>query len=135
MASSITSVAAVSNAGTANGSMQLVALSSLGSGVAAAYQIEVSTTVSGSTFQYAGMRLEALSSGTSQVVIEADQFIVENGSTKTVVFGTNSDGTLQLQGVTKVATTIISLGSGTDGQPYMSINFGSSPSIVIDDGS
>ena len=135
LASSITSVAAVSNAGTANGSMQLVALSSLGSGVAAAYQIEVSTTVSGSTFQYAGMRLEALSSGTSQVVIEADQFIVENGSTKTVVFGTNSDGTLQLQGVTKVATTIISLGSGTDGQPYMSINFGSSPSIIIDDGS
>ena len=124
VASALTSVEAISNGGTAYGSMQLVAVSG-GSGVAAAFEMQVSATGIGGTYEYAGLRLEALSGGTSQVVIQADQFIVENSGTgtKNVVFGTNSDGTLQLQTVTKVATTIESLVTTSGGSPIMEIDF------------
>ena len=134
LANSIEQVAAQTAAGTANGSIQFVADSSLQTGISAAFQLQISAAGAGGTFVYAGMRAEVKSDGTSQMVFEATQTLIENGATKTVVFAANSDGSLTLQGVTKIASTLVSLGSGVNGQPYMTQNFGSSPYIVVDDG-
>ena len=60
--------------------------------------------------------------------------IIETPYAKIAPFIANSDGTLTLQGVTKIASTLVSLGNGTDGSPYMTQNFGLAPSLVIDDG-
>ena len=128
----VDTVSATAAQGTAAGKIQFAAIAG-GGLVSAAYTLQVDVT-GGGVFNYAGFKVEALNSGLSQIVMDANKFIVQNNLTKTVVFATNSDGTLQLQGVTKVASIIKSLGSGSNGQPFMSIDFTSAPSIIIDDG-
>ena len=123
LSASVTTVAAQTAAGTANGSISFVAQSSLGSGVSAAFDVNVSATGPGGTFYDAGLSMEVLSSGSSRVVVTAAQFWVFNSVTKTAVFGTNSDGTLSLQGVTKVASSIVSSATTSGGQPVMSLDF------------
>ena len=98
LATLLEQVEATTAAGTAAGSLQFVAASSLTSGVSAAFEMMVSATGPTGAFAYAGLRAEALSNGQSQVVIDANQFIVENAGTKQAVFGTNMDGSLTIRG-------------------------------------
>ncbi|HEY1311464.1 MAG TPA: phage tail protein, partial [Pseudolabrys sp.] len=123
LSAAVTSVSAATAAGTANGQITFVAQSSLGSGVSAAYDINVSATGPTGTFYDAGLTVEVLSTGTSAVIVNAAQFWVLNSTTKTAVFGTNSDGTLSLQGVTKVASSIVSNAVTGSGQPVMALDF------------
>lgn len=123
LATLLEQVEATTAAGTAAGSLQFVAASSLTSGVSAAFEMMVSATGPTGAFAYAGLRAEALSNGQSQVVIDANQFIVENAGTKQAVFGTNMDGSLTIQGVTKIASQIVSNVTTSSGTPVLQIDF------------
>lgn len=132
-AGQITNIQAQSNAGTANGSIQFAATSTNYGGATAAYSIQVSTSNNGQNFIDAGINLIA-GNGFSRVQITAGSFILKAGSSFNQVFSANSDGTLTLNAVTNVSSILKSQGLGGNGQPYMTQNFGSSPSIIIDDG-
>jgi predicted phage tail protein len=132
-ASQITNIQATSNAGTANGSMQFSTTSSSISGVTAAYALRVSASQDGNNIQDAGLYVQ-VGSGFSYVSITAGSFYIQAGPTHNHVFSANADGTLTLNAVTNVSSVLKSSGLGGNGQPYMTQNFGSSPSIIIDDG-
>lgn len=121
-ATQIASLTAATAAGRGYGNLVVQAASSY-SGVSASIQLGVSTSGGGASPVYAGMYLLAMSDGTSRVVVNASNFYVLNSSTQTVVFGTNTDGSLTLNGVTNVSTTIKST-TTTDGtQPVMTLDF------------
>ena len=91
-------------------------------------------TANGRASSAASMEVVANSDGYSYISFQADQFSIGSATTNTVPFQVNSDGSLSLNNVTRIGATIQSSGVGGNGQPYMTMNFGSSPSIVIDDG-
>lgn len=86
LAAQITTVEAKSDAGTATGRVRFLASSSLGSGVAAAFDVEVKSEVDGGTFSAAGLRLEVMDDDSSRIVLTADRFYVRDGSDDVIPF-------------------------------------------------
>ncbi len=123
LAKSALQVLADGEAGQSAVQMIAVASSLLGSGVSAAWEMRVSAAPASGTFVKAGIRVEVLADGTSRIVMDSGQFLISNSVTKTVPFLSNVDGSLTLQGVTKVATTIQSAATTTGGTPVMEIDF------------
>ena len=127
----VTQLSATSVGVSAGGSMACTA-SATPSGAYAAWTLSVTAT--GHATSTAAMTVVANSSGTSSIIFNAAQFAIGNPTTNTIPFQTLAGGGLMLNGVTQINGSIVSQGIGTDGNPYMTMNFGSSPSIVIDDG-
>ena len=88
----------------------------------------------GQATSQASMTVIANSDGTSSIVMAAGSFAIGNTLTNTVPFAVNPDGSLQLQGVTKIASVVESLGTGANGKPFLTIGFGALPYFLFDDG-
>lgn len=97
LAAQITTVEAKSDAGTATGRIRFVAASSVGAGVAAAFDIEVRSAIDTGAFSSAGLRLEALNDGSSRIILTADQLFVQDATTRKLPFAV-SGGELYLAG-------------------------------------
>jgi hypothetical protein len=123
LANTVTSVSAMTAAGTANGKFVMAASSGVGTGVNSAIEMGVSTAGVGGVTSYAGMYLQAMNDGSSQIVFDASKIWFLNGSTKTAVFGTNADGSLTLQGITRIASVIQSTATTGSGTPVMQMDF------------
>ncbi len=95
---------------------------------------ELSLTATGQATSQASMTVIANSDGTSSIVMAAGSFAIGNTLTNTVPFAVNPDGSLQLQGVTKIASVVESLGTGANGKPFLTIGFGALPYFLFDDG-
>ena len=80
LSAALTSVAAQSSAGTANGSYRLVAVSAT-DGAAAEFSVQVSAD-SGASFASAGMRIQVFAGPptTSRVVFDTSQFLIRSGA-------------------------------------------------------
>jgi hypothetical protein len=85
IASSVTSVAAIANGASANGSMKLTAAVSPTDGATAQFDVQIATSSTG-TFSNAGMTIQIFSDGTRRVKFNANQFFVTDGSTNQVPF-------------------------------------------------
>jgi len=120
LANQILAVSASTSVGTAQGKLEITAASGL-SGVSAAIQLGVSATANGVGASYAGAYILAMSDGTSRFVINATNFYVLGANT--TVFGTNADGSLSLNGVTRVNSTIESAATTASGTPKMRLDF------------
>lgn len=131
LSSTVTSLSATALTVSSGGSMTFAA-SAAPTGAYAAWNLSV--RASGQASAAASMQVTANSDGTSTIIMLASRFAIGSTSSNTVPFQTLPGGSLQINGVTQINGTIQSLGVGGDGQPYMAINFGSSPSIIIDDG-
>ena len=122
--SALETVQAQTNAGTANGQIAMVAQSGV-SGVDAAIQMQVSTSVGGA-LQSAGLTVEVDTSGVSWVIINSANFAIMCNSTKTVPFLANANGTITLQGVTKFDSILesgsVTSGGSTPGVPVLQID-------------
>ncbi|MCW2315320.1 hypothetical protein M2322_000854 [Rhodoblastus acidophilus] len=123
LASQITEVSAQTAAGLGYGAIRFVAVSNLDSGVSAAYDVQVSATGASGSFSSAGLRLEVKSDGTSRVVINAATFALANNASRTIPFLMSDDGTLTMQGVTYIASTIKSLATTSSGARKMQLDF------------
>ena len=119
----LTEVVAQSAAGTASGMFQITASSTIGDGALAAIELGVLAAGGSGAPTFAGFYIQAMADGTSQVIVNANNFYVLNASTKTVVFGTNIDGSLTLNGVTKVNSVIESSALVLSGSPVMELDF------------
>ena len=119
LTASVVGISATSSAGTAGGRIQFVTSSSPGSGVQAAYDLQVSGTVGG-VFGAAGLRVQYNTDGSTAIVLSADRFFVEAGATRQTVFVANSDG-FTLAGVTQFGSTVRSTATNSDGSPKWQI--------------
>jgi len=119
----ITNVSAKTDAGTASGAVRFVALSSLDSGVSAAYDIQISATGAGGSYSSAGLRLEVTSTGVSRIVMTANSFLLANGATKTVPMYMDTSGNITLAGVTYINSTVKSIANTASGSPVMQQDF------------
>ena len=119
LTASVVGISATSSAGTAGGRIQFVTSSSPGSGVQAAYDLQVSGSVGG-VFSAAGLRVQYNVDGSTAIVMSADRFFVEAGATRQTVFVANSDG-FTLSGVTQFGSTVRSTATNTDGSPKWQI--------------
>lgn len=92
LASDLTNLEVQTTGGSAGGFYRLLASSSPGDGALAEFQVQVRAAESGtgSTFSTAGMRIQALSGGTSRIKFNADQFIVANSTNTYVPFAITS---------------------------------------------
>lgn len=92
LASDLTNLEVQTTGGSAGGFYRLLASSSPGDGALAEFQVQVraAETGTGSTFSTAGMRIQAMSGGTSRVKFNADQFIVANSTNTYVPFAITS---------------------------------------------
>jgi hypothetical protein len=119
LAASVVGISATSSAGTAGGRIQFVTASSPGSGVQAAYDLQVSGTAGG-VFSAAGLRVQYNTDGTTAIVLSADRFFVEAGAARQTVFVANGDG-FTLAGVTRFGSTVRSTATNGDGSPKWQI--------------
>lgn len=115
----------------AAGRIEFVASAGVGGGFAT-WNLTVSA--SGHLSSSASVALTANADGTSSLFVIADKFAIGDPATHTVPFQTLGDGSLLLNGVTRIGSVIKSAGVGSNGQPYMTLDFGSSPSMIVDDG-
>lgn len=88
LASDLTNLQVQTTGGSAGGFYRLLASSSPGDGALAEFNVQVRAAETGanSTFSTAGMRIQAMSNGTSRVKFNADQFIVSNSTNTYVPF-------------------------------------------------
>lgn len=100
----ITTAQAQLDTATATGNMQLIAVASPQSGVAAEFSVNVRAN-NGSAFAQTGLRLRAMTSGGSEFLVQAAKFIISSGSstdgtgTDHVPFTINTSGNLESQAV------------------------------------
>jgi hypothetical protein len=78
LSAQVNSVTAQSNAGTANGRIQMVAKSSALDGAVAEYDVRVSAN--GTSYASAGMTMQVFGDGTSRMLVDVGQFLVRAGS-------------------------------------------------------
>ena len=86
LSAQITSVQAQSNAGTANGKMQLAAVSINNGIVATEFSVDVSATGASGSYANTGLRMQAMSNGASRVLFNADSFLIASGGSTHVPF-------------------------------------------------
>ena len=111
LASDLTNLQVQTVGGTSGGFYRLLASASPADGAIAEFNVQVRAAQSGanSTFSTAGMRIQAMSNGTSRVKFNADSFIVAN-STNTYVPFAITDGKLVMQAFT-AASNVTGLGT------------------------
>jgi hypothetical protein len=82
LANQINTVSAQTDAGTANGSFRVTALSNPTDGAAAEFAVQVNALsgATGGTYTDAGMRIQAFSNGTRRVKFNTDQFLIQSGA-------------------------------------------------------
>jgi hypothetical protein len=86
LSAQITSVEAQSNAGTANGKMQIAAVSINNGVVATEFSVNVSATGANGSYANTGLRMQAMSNGASRVLFNADSFLIASGNSTHVPF-------------------------------------------------
>lgn len=101
LSTQVTTVAAQADAATAEGQFRVETVASPGTGVTAAFDLQVSAD-SGSSFQSAALRIEATPSG-SRIA-----FLFDSGATKFIPFAVSSSEII-LNGVTRVGSTMKSI--------------------------
>jgi len=92
LASDLTNLEVQTTGGSAGGFYRLLASASPADGALAEFQIQVRAAQSGanSTYSTAGMRIQAMSNGTSRVKFNTDQFIIANATDTYTPFAVTS---------------------------------------------
>lgn len=92
LASDLTDLEVQTTGGSAGGFYRLLASASPADGALAEFQIQVRAAQSGanSTYSTAGMRIQAMSNGTSRVKFNTDQFIIANSTNTYTPFAVTS---------------------------------------------